>query len=105
MTSVHPASAEAVTHPAMRQDRRGRPGPECDEALCRQGLREVGGAVELIDLGYARYVLRAAVDGDLKPGATSVKAGKLGDCRSSTAASAAGAPFIFTKDNINNFDF
>ena len=33
-----------------------------------------------VDLGYAAtYVLRAAADGTLKPGATSVKAGKLGD--------------------------
>ena len=33
-----------------------------------------------VDLGYAAVeVLRAVVDGTLKPGATSVKAGKLGE--------------------------
>jgi len=32
-----------------------------------------------VDLGYAAtYVIRAVVDGKLKPGATSVEAGKLG---------------------------
>jgi hypothetical protein len=60
-----------------------------------------------VDLGYAAaYVLRAAVDGDLKPGATSVMAGKLGDLQIINGSEVLlGAPTTFTKDNINNFDF
>ena len=49
MTSVATPGLGRSRHPIrqMRQDRRGRPRhAECDEALCRQGLREVGRAVE-----------------------------------------------------------
>ncbi len=60
-----------------------------------------------VDLGYAAaYVLRAAADGDLKPGATSVKAGKLGDLAVINGSEVLlGAPFVFNKANINDFDF
>ncbi|THF56381.1 autoinducer 2 ABC transporter substrate-binding protein [Ollibium composti] len=60
-----------------------------------------------VDLGYAAaYVLRAAADGTLAPGATSVKAGKLGDLSVINGSEILlGAPFVFTKDNINDFDF
>ena len=60
-----------------------------------------------VDLGYAAvHVLRAVADGTLKPGATSVKAGKLGDLPVINGSEILlGAPFIFTKDNIGDFDF
>ncbi|MCR4266151.1 substrate-binding domain-containing protein [Nitratireductor sp. ZSWI3] len=60
-----------------------------------------------VDLGYAAaYVLRAAADGTLTPGATSVSAGKLGDLSVINGSEILlGAPTIFTKDNINDFDF
>jgi hypothetical protein len=45
-------------------------------------------------------------DGDLKPGATSVKAGKLGELQIINGSEVLlGSPFTFTKDNINNFNF
>ena len=60
-----------------------------------------------VDLGYAAmHVLRAVADGDLKPGATSVKAGKLGDLQVINGSEILlGAPFVFTKENIGGFDF
>ncbi|MDR7223039.1 substrate-binding domain-containing protein [Aminobacter aminovorans] len=60
-----------------------------------------------VDLGYAAaYVLRAVADGTLAPGATSVKAGKLGDLAVINGSEILlGAPTVFNKDNINNFDF
>ncbi|MEO8394394.1 MAG: substrate-binding domain-containing protein [Chloroflexota bacterium] len=60
-----------------------------------------------VDLGYAAvYVMRAVVDGTLKPGATSVQAGRLGTLQIANGSDILlGAPFIFTQDNINNFDF
>ena len=60
-----------------------------------------------VDLGYAAtYVMRAVVDGKLKPGATSVDAGKLGKLNVINGSEILlGAPFIFTKDNIEEFDF
>lgn len=59
------------------------------------------------DLGYAAtHVLRAAIDGTLKPGATSVKAGKLGELKIVNGSEVLlGAPTTFTKENINQFDF
>ena len=60
-----------------------------------------------VDLGYAAaFVLRAAADGTLKPGDTSVTAGKLGDLSVINGSEILlGAPFVFTKDNIGEFDF
>jgi hypothetical protein len=60
-----------------------------------------------IDLGYAAvYVMRAVVDGTLKPGATSVEAGRLGELMIVNGSEVLlGAPFIFTAENINDFDF
>ena len=51
-------------------------------------------------------MLRATADGTLAAGATSVKAGKLGDLSVINGSEILlGAPTVFTKDNINNFDF
>jgi ABC-type sugar transport system substrate-binding protein len=60
-----------------------------------------------VDLGYAAMqVLRAVADGDLKPGATSVKAGKLGELQVINGSEILlGAPYTFTKENIGGFDF
>lgn len=60
-----------------------------------------------VDLGYAAaHVLRAAADGTLQPGATSVKAGKLGDLSIINGSEVLlGAPFVFTKENVGQFDF
>jgi rhamnose transport system substrate-binding protein len=60
-----------------------------------------------VDLGYAAvYVMRAVVDGTLMPGATSVEAGKLGTLPVVNGSEILlGPPFVYTKDNIDNFDF
>lgn len=60
-----------------------------------------------VDLGYAAaYVLRAAADQTLKPGDTSVEAGRLGELQVINGSEILlGDPFIFTKDNIGDFDF
>lgn len=58
------------------------------------------------DLGYAAtQVLRASIDGKLKPGDTSVEAGKLGKLAVNGSVVLLGDPMTFTKENINNFDF
>jgi rhamnose transport system substrate-binding protein len=60
-----------------------------------------------VDLGYAAtYVLRAAVDGTLAAGATSVEAGRLGTLQVVNGSEILlGAPFIYNKDNIGGFNF
>jgi hypothetical protein len=51
-------------------------------------------------------VLRAAADGTLAPGATSVEAGKLGALTVINGSEILlGAPFVFTKANIGEFNF
>lgn len=60
-----------------------------------------------IDLGYAAvYVMRAVVDGTFKPGDATVSAGRLGDLAVVNGSEVLlGPPFIFNKENINDFDF
>ncbi len=58
------------------------------------------------DLGYLTVqAATALVKGDLKPGATSFKAGRLGDFEVKGDVILLGKPFIFNKDNIDQFDF
>jgi rhamnose transport system substrate-binding protein len=60
-----------------------------------------------VDLGYAAvYAMRAVADGKLVPGATSLEAGRLGTLQVINGSEILlGAPFNYTKDNINDFDF
>ena len=110
MTSVAtPASAEAVTQ-ANQCGKIAVVGLATPNAMKPYVAKDCVKSVVLwnpVDLGYAAmYVLRAAADGTLKPGDTSVKAGKLGDLQVVNGSEILlGPPFVFTKDNINNFDF
>jgi ABC-type sugar transport system substrate-binding protein len=60
-----------------------------------------------VDLGYAAvYAMRAAVDGKLTPESTSLEAGRLGTLQVVNGSEILlGAPFIYSKDNIDDFDF
>jgi rhamnose transport system substrate-binding protein len=110
MTSVAtPAAAEAVTQ-ANKCGKISVVGLATPNAMKPYVSKDCVKSVVLwnpVDLGYAAaYVMRAVADGDLKPGATSVKAGKLGELSVINGSEILlGAPFIFTKDNINDFDF
>jgi len=58
------------------------------------------------DLGYTTVLAAAAVaKGELKPGVTTFKAGRLGDLEVKGDNIILGKPFVFTKDNIDQFDF
>src|SRR6202011_3572718 len=60
-----------------------------------------------VDLGYAAiYAMRAVVDGKLKPGDTELEAARLGKLKLINGSQfLLGPPFIFNKDNIDQFDF
>lgn len=59
-----------------------------------------------VDLGYLTVqVTRAVAKGDLKPGATSFKAGRLGEVKVSGDMVLLGKPLIFTKETIDKYDF
>ena len=110
MTSVAtPASAEAVTQ-AGQCGKIAVVGLATPNAMKPYVAKDCVKSVVLwnpVDLGYAAmYALRAVADGDLKPGSTSLKAGKLGDLKVVNGSEILlGAPFVFTKDNITKFDF
>ncbi len=110
MTSVAtPASAEAVTK-AKLCGKVAVVGLATPNAMKPYVNADCVKSVVLwnpVDLGYAAaYVLRAAVDGKLKPGDTSVDAGKLGKLQVINGSEILlGAPYVFNKGNINGFDF
>jgi ABC-type sugar transport system substrate-binding protein len=110
MTSVAtPASAEAVTQ-AGKCGKIAVVGLATPNAMKPYVEKDCVKSVVLwnpVDLGYAAMqVLRAVSDGTLKAGATSVKAGKLGDLQVVNGSEILlGAPFVFAKENIGQFDF
>lgn len=58
------------------------------------------------DLGYLSVLSAAkAISGDLRPGNTSLNAGRLGQKEIRGTEVILGAPFIFNKSNIDQFDF
>src|SRR4051794_10674885 len=110
MTSVAtPASAEAVTQAGKCGSIAvvGLATPNAMKPYVDKGCVKSVVLWNPVDLGYAAMqVLRAVADGELKPGATSVKAGKLGELQVINGSEILlGAPFVFTKDNIGGFDF
>jgi rhamnose transport system substrate-binding protein len=110
MTSVAtPASAEAVTQANKCGTIAvvGLATPNAMKPYVEKGCVKSVVLWNPVDLGYAAmHVLRAVADGTLQPGATSVKAGKLGDLQIINGSEILlGSPFVFSKDNIGQFDF
>lgn len=59
-----------------------------------------------VDLGYLTvFAARALVDGELKAGAATLKAGRLGEKQVVGDNVMLGGTLTFTKDNIDQFDF
>ncbi|NDJ60171.1 MAG: substrate-binding domain-containing protein, partial [Chloroflexi bacterium] len=110
MTSVAtPAAAEAVTQAGVCGEVAvvGLATPNAMAPYVNDGCVNSVVLWNPIDLGYASvYVMRAIADGELLPGATEVEAGRLGTLQVVNGSEILlGAPFIFTAENINDFDF
>lgn len=110
MTSVAtPSSADAVTQAGLCGEVAvvGLATPNAMKPYVNDGCVESVVLWNPIDLGYAAvYVTRAIVDGEFGPGDASVMAGRLGELQVVNGSEILlGAPFIFTADNINDFDF
>lgn len=110
MTSVAtPASADAVTQANACGTTAvvGLATPNAMKPYVDSGCVKSVVLWNPVDLGYAAvYVTRAIADGNLEPGATSVDAGRLGTLQVVNGSEILlGAPFVFTSDNIHDFDF
>lgn len=110
MTSVAtPSSADAVTQAGLCGEVAviGLATPNAMKEYVNDGCVQSVVLWNPIDLGYAAtYVMRAVVDGTLTPESTSVEAGRLGTLQVVNGSEILlGAPFIFTSENINDFDF
>ena len=61
---------------------------------------------DTVSLGYLTvYAARALSSGELEPGAHEIAAGRLGRVSVRGDEVMLGAPFVFNKSNIDNFDF
>lgn len=60
-----------------------------------------------VDLGYATiYMVKAQLDGKIKPGMKSLDAGRLGQLKFGAPDTILlGKPLVFTKDNVDDYDF
>ncbi len=110
MTSVAtPASAEAVTRAKLcgKIAVVGLATPNAMKPYVKANCVKSVVLWNPVNLGYAAvYAMRAIEDGKLKPGATSVDAGKLGKLQVVNGSEILlGSPFTYTKDNIDQFNF
>jgi ABC-type sugar transport system substrate-binding protein len=110
MTSVAtPAAADAVTQAGLcgTVSVIGLATPNPMKPFVESGCVKNVVLWNPVDLGYAAVqVLRKVVDGEFSPGDTSVEAGRLGTLQVVNGSEVLlGPPFIYTAENINDFDF
>ncbi len=80
--------------------------PSENRAYLKEGVTQAVILWKVEDLGYLAVMAGAAVaKGELIPGAKEFNAGKLGTMKVDGDNIVLGKPFIFTKENIDNFDF
>jgi ABC-type sugar transport system substrate-binding protein len=80
--------------------------PNENRRYVKDGVTDTVILWKTLDLGYLTiHAATALAKGDLKPGATSFKAGKLGEFKIAGDNILLGEPFKFTKENIDQFDF
>ena len=102
-----PGAAEAVKQ-AGRTDVKvlGLGLPNDNKRYVHEGITTGVILWKTIDLGYLTvYSAHALAAGTLEPGATSLQAGRLGDLAIRGDNILLGEPFMFTKENIDEFDF
>jgi ABC-type sugar transport system substrate-binding protein len=110
MTSVAtPASAEAVTQAGQcgKIAVVGLATPNAMKPYVASGCVKSVVLWNPVDLGYAAiYALRAAVDGKLTKDSKELEAGRLGKLAVVNGSEILlGPPFIYSKENIDKFDF
>jgi len=102
-----PGAAEAVKQ-SGRTDVKviGLGLPNDNKHYVHDGITDCVVLWNTMDLGYLTiHAARALKEGALKPGATALTAGRLGSVEIQGDNILLGQPFLFTKDNIDQFDF
>ncbi len=80
--------------------------PSENKRYIKDGITQSVFLWKTVDLGYLTVqAVTALVKGELKPGATTFKAGRLGDMEIKGDNILLGKPFVFNKDNVDQFDF
>jgi ABC-type sugar transport system substrate-binding protein len=106
-TPAVPGAAEAVKQ-SGRTDVKviGLGLPNDNKRYVHEGITDCVILWNTMDLGYLTVKAAALLKaGSLKPGATSLEAGRLGKIEIKGDNILLGQPFLFTKDNIDQFDF
>jgi ABC-type sugar transport system substrate-binding protein len=102
-----PGAAEAVKQ-ANRNDVKviGLGLPNENKLYVHAGITEAVILWNTMDLGYLTVLTsKQLVDGTLKPGAKQMDGGRIGKVTIEGSDVLLGSPFVFTKDNIDKFDF
>ncbi len=102
-----PGAAEAVKQ-SGRKDVKvvGLGLPNENKRYVHDGVTEGVVLWKTEDLGYLTvYAAKALADGTLKAGTTSLAAGRLGNIEIKGDNVLLGKPFVFTKENIDQFNF
>jgi ribose/xylose/arabinose/galactoside ABC-type transport system permease subunit/ABC-type sugar transport system substrate-binding protein len=106
-TPAVPGAAEAVKQ-SGRTDVKviGLGLPNDNKRYVHDGITECVVLWNTMDLGYLTvHAARALKQGTLKPGARELTAGRLGSVEIQGDNILLGQPFLFTRDNIDKFDF
>jgi rhamnose transport system permease protein len=106
-TPAVPGAAEAVKQ-SGRKDVKviGLGLPNTNKRYVHEGVTDCLVLWNSMDLGYlAVYAARDVARGALRPGASSMTAGRLGQVEIAGDNILLGKPFTFTKENIDQFDF
>jgi rhamnose transport system permease protein len=102
-----PGAAEAVRQ-SGRTDVKvtGLGLPNASKPYLKDGVLDSAVLWNTRDLGFLTiYAAHAVARGALKPGATTLVAGRLGSLEVRGDNVLLGVPFTFTKDNVDRFDF
>ena len=111
---IMPIAAPAVPGAAEAVKQSGRPDvkvtglslPNMCKPYVKEGVAESIVLWNTIDLGYLTvYAARALAAGDLRLGASELMAGRLGKIRVVNDEVRLGEPFVFNKENIDQFNF
>jgi rhamnose transport system permease protein len=106
-TPAVPGAAEAVQQ-SGRADVKviGLGLPNDNKRYVHAGITDCVILWNTMDLGYLTiHAARALKEGILKPGASQFTAGRLGSVEIQGDNILLGQPFVFTEDNIDQFDF